>query len=353
MSEVARTVPSHVPVSPARRQHHRWIILLLILGLGTTVLLSTFAGGAQTLALLVNANPVFVVCVIGFQALRYAAMTFSLRFVAQIVAVTVPFLQLFQVVVFAQAVNRTCVGGAAGLAVRRAFFLKRGMGGGTFVAVEGIEDVVSLGAVALMFVAGIGLVLMSGAVTGLRWEGIGLLAGGVILLIFLVVIFLRHRSWVTATADAAARAVQATLGRLLRRSFYSPERVRGGVDDLYISLELARRDPLRVLLAFGCAFARLGCDWIALYFAFLAIGFPVPLGTVLLIFIVSTSVATLVAVPGQIGVMETTLAFMSASLGVPLPAAVTASVLYRLISFWLPIPFGYAFGWNLERRGLL
>jgi CspA family cold shock protein len=75
--------------------------------------------------------------------------------------------------------------------------------------------------------------------------------------------------------------------------------VRGGVNDLYRSLALARRDPGRVTIAFLCAVGRLGSDWIALYFAFLAVGYPVPLGTVLMIFIVSTSVATLTIVPGQ------------------------------------------------------
>lgn len=344
---------AHAEKSKSRLQHHRWIVILLILGLGSTLVLTTVTGTAKTFALLINANLVFVACIIIFQVLRYAAMTVSLRVIAEIVAVRVPFLDLFEVIVAAQAANRTFVGGAAGLALRLDFFMIRGMHSGTFVAVEGIEDTVSLAAVAVLFVSGLGYVLASGAGSGIRLDVVGPFVVGSFLLAAAVVAFFRHRNWVESAANAAAWVLQATVGKVLRRNIYHPERVLGGVADLYLALEFAGRDPLRVTISFFCAIGRLGCDWISLYFAFLAVGYNVPLGTVLLIFIVSTSIATLAIVPGQIGVMETTLALMSTALGVPPPVAVSASLLFRLISFWLPIPFGYFFVWHLERKAML
>jgi len=346
-------VPSRPERPQAASERHRWIVVLLILGLASTLILTSFTGRAETFALLLNANLVFVAGIIAFQVLRYVAMTVSIRVIAAIVAVRAPFVELFEVVVAAQAANRTFIGGAAGLAIRLAFFVKRGMHSGTFVAVEGIEDAVSLVAVALLFLSGLGLVLVSGAGAGIRLDVIAAFIAGVIVLTAAVITLLRHRAWVERAADALARVVQATIGRLARRNWYSPERVQGGVADLYRAFALARRDPVRVLISFFCALGRLGCDWIALYFAFRAVGYDISPGAVLLIFIVSTSVATLAIVPGQIGVMETTLAVMATALGVPPPVAVGASLLYRLISFWLPIPFGYAFAWNLEKRGLL
>jgi glycosyltransferase 2 family protein len=340
-------------IPQTRRQNHRWILVFLLLGLAATLVLTFLAGTAQTVALLVNANPGFVACIVLAQALRYVAMTISTRTVAEIVDMRVPFLPMLQATVAASAANRTFVGGAAGLVIRGAFFLRRGMHSGTFAAVEGIEDVVSLCVVALMFSTGLGYVAASGAGTEFRWDVIAALIVGVSLLTIAVILFVRWREWVERVVDGIARGISRVVEKITRRTVYRAERVQRGVDDFYRALALARRDPLRVFIAFLCAFGRLGCDWVALFFAFRAIGYDVSLGTVLLIFIVSSSVATIAAVPGQIGVIETTLALMSTAVGIPAPVAVSATLLYRLVSFWLPIPFGYAFAWNLERRAMI
>ncbi len=333
-----------------RRQERRWFVVLVLLGLGSTILLTWFAGSAETLALLRRADLFFVACIALTQLARYVAMTFSLRAVTGIVKIRVPFAPLFQVVVAAQAANRTFVGGAAGLALRLAFFLRRGMRSGTFIAVETIEDVASLAAVAVLFLTGAAIVLTSevGNAVDARWFGATI--AGALILAFLLVALLRRRALVERIADASAQVVNRVVGNIARRNLYDARRVRGGVDDFYRALALARRDLYRVAISFSCSLVRLGSDAVALYFAYRAVGYAIAPGTALLIFIVSTSVATLAAVPGQIGVMETTLTLLSAALGVPLPVAVSASVLFRLISFWLPIPFGYAFAWNLQRR---
>lgn len=346
--------PPHERPRSARRH---WVLIFLALGLGTTVLLTFFAGTAKTVSLVTNANLIFVSYIILFQCLRYVAMTVATRTVAEIVGVRAPPIPLFQTTVAAQAANRTFIGGAGGIVIRLAFFLKQGMQSGTFAAVEGIEDVVSLGAVALMFISGIAIVTVAltarGAASGIRWDVIGIIVVGAVVLAVAVVALVKRRFVVERMVDGLARGADRVVSKIVKRHFYDAERVRRAVDDFYAALRLARRDPLRVFVAFCCAFARLASDWFALYFAFRAIGYDVSLGTVLLIFIVSTSIATVAAVPGQLGVMETALTVMSTTLGIPAAVAVSATLLFRVISFWLPIPFGYAFAWNLERQNLI
>ncbi len=338
---------------PRARREGRWLGVLFLLGLGSTILLTWLAGSAETLALLRRANLFFVACIALTQAARYVAMTFSLRAVTRIVEMRVPFAPLFQVVVAAQAANRAFVGGAAGLALRLAFFLRRGMRSGTFLAVETIEDLASLGAVALLFFSGATFVWLSETGNVLDARVLGAIIAGAALLAVLGAALLRNRALVERLADALAQGLNRVVGKIARRNLYDARRVRDGVDDFYRALALARADPGRVFISFCCSLARLGSDAVALYFAYRAIGYAIAPGAALLIFIVSTSVATLAAVPGQIGVMETALALLSTALGVPLPVAVSASLLFRLISFWLPIPFGYAFAWNLRRRAWL
>lgn len=344
---------TELPTESPPRQNRRWLFVLLLLGLGSTVALTMLAGTAQTFALLLSAELFYVTLVALVQGLRYVAMAISTGTVAQIVGVRVPLPKLVQVVTAAQAANRTFVGGAAGMAIRLDFFMHRGMTAGTFVAVESVEDVVSIVAVGLLLFAGTSIVVASGAGAALRGDAVGAAVVGALALAAAVVAFVWHRAWVERLADAVARLVSRLLQPFLRRAVYDKPRVRRGVADFYAGLELARRDPVRVGVAFLCAVARLGCDAVALYFSFRAVGYDAAPGVVLVIFVVSSSVATLAAVPGQIGVMETTLALMSTAFGIPAPVAVSATLLYRLISFWLPIPFGYAFAWRMEQRGEL
>ncbi len=347
VGEVAPSIPA------PRRQEHRWIFVLLLLGLVSTLVLTTLAGNAQTFALLFKANLVFVLCIVGAQTLRYVAMTISTRVLAEIVGMRVPFTQMFQVNVAAQAANRTFVGGAAGVLIRFAYFFKRGMHSGTYGAVEGIEGALGFLATCSIFTTGLAILLASGAASGFRWDMSVLVILGALALAGAVITLVRRRDWVERTADWSVRGVDRIVSRILRRSVYDPARVRGAVNDFYKALDLARRDPARVFISFLCCVGRLGCDAVALYFAFRALGYDAAPGQVMLIFVVSTSVSTIAAVPGQIGVMEGMLSLMSAAFGIPAPVAVGATLLYRLISFWLPIPFGYAFAWNLTRKGLL
>ncbi|RIK24762.1 MAG: hypothetical protein DCC52_12035, partial [Chloroflexi bacterium] len=246
-SEIILSDTPPLPAVPhTRRQERRWIVVLLLLGLGSTILLTMFAGVAETFALFRNANPFFVACIALTQFVRYAAMTFSLRAVTRIVKMRVPFVPLFEVVVAAQAANRTFIGGAAGLVIRLAFFLRRGMSSGTFIAVETIEDVASLAAVAVLFLAGAAIVLASEVGQALDARVFGAVIGGALILAFLAVALLRRRALVEQGADALAQAVNRVVGKIARRNLYDARRVRGGVDDFYRALALARTAPGRV-----------------------------------------------------------------------------------------------------------
>ena len=72
-----------------------------------------------------------------------------------------------------------------------------------------------------------------------------------------------------------------------------------------------------------------------------------------MIFTSSSALSTLSGVPGELGVMETSLAVLSTSLGIAPPTAVGAILLFRALSYWLPIPIGYLAFWHLQRRGYI
>lgn len=353
-NEIILTDTPPLPAVPhTRRQERRWLLVLLLLGLGSIVLLINLAGNAQTITLLQNANPIFVALIVVVQTLRYMVMALSTRVVAQIYRVPVPYGQLFQLNTAAQTANRTFVGGAGGVLIRLAFFLKRGVHSGVFAAIETIEDAVSVCAITLLFLSGLAFVLANGLGSGLNWNIVAAFFIGVLLLGIAAAWLLRRRALVERIADGLAHSVDRIISRVIRKSYYDPTRIRAGVGDFYNALTAARGDPPRVFIAFLCAGARLSTDIVALYLAFRAVGLNIAPGLAVVIFVVSTTVATLAAIPGQIGVMETTLTVLSTSLGIPPPIAVSATLLFRVISFLLPMPYGYFSAWDLQRRGKL
>jgi uncharacterized protein (TIRG00374 family) len=103
-----------------------------------------------------------------------------------------------------------------------------------------------------------------------------------------------------------------------------------------VTMVLGERWWEALLLAAG----RWMLDYLTLLAAVVAIhGDPRP-STVLLAFCAAQFLGTLPLTPGGLGFVEAGLTGTLALAGVPAGAAVVATLAYRLVSFWLPIPAG-------------
>lgn len=83
-------------------------------------------------------------------------------------------------------------------------------------------------------------------------------------------------------------------------------------------------------------------DIATLYVLFLGFGYPISLSVLLGGFVLATVFGFISFVPGAVGVFETSMALMYASLGVPFHVATIVALAFRGLGFWLPIPIG---GW--------
>jgi hypothetical protein len=86
-------------------------------------------------------------------------------------------------------------------------------------------------------------------------------------------------------------------------------------------------------------------NWLAdagvLAVSILAVGAAVPWRTLLLVYGLATVVGSLGITPGGIGLVEGTLCLGLVSSGLPAALALTAVLLYRLVSFWLVSAAGW------------
>jgi len=91
-------------------------------------------------------------------------------------------------------------------------------------------------------------------------------------------------------------------------------------------------------------------DLLCLALSIRAAGVHIPWWGIILAWAAGAGGASLNLTPGGLGVVEAALTAALVALGVPGAAALTAVLLYRIISFWLAIAIGWPMYWQLRRK---
>ncbi|MCE5207823.1 MAG: YbhN family protein [Chloroflexi bacterium] len=121
---------------------------------------------------------------------------------------------------------------------------------------------------------------------------------------------------------------------------YNPTHIRQSLSDFYYAWEMLRggkwkRPMLGAVI--NCAF-----DIAALYFVFLAAGYPITLPVLLTGYGLPLLFGrTAFFLPGGLGVVESSMAAIYATMGIPDAVSVIVVLAFRLISFWLPSLSGF------------
>ena len=133
------------------------------------------------------------------------------------------------------------------------------------------------------------------------------------------------------------RAIQWTLNRTIRRG----RNIAGLQEKL-----LAERDVIRVTIgerwaaSMLSAAGNIGFDYLALLCALRAVGAEPRPSLVLIAYTSAALLALIPLTPGGIGFVEAGLVGTLTLAGVHPSSAILATLVYRLASFWLPIPIG-------------
>lgn len=141
-----------------------------------------------------------------------------------------------------------------------------------------------------------------------------------------------------ARADWAVRSVGRGVGWLLARV----GRPSPGLPALLLTRRnemrgaLGRRWRTVMLVAAG----RSGLDFLTLYVALSGTGYHPSPAMVLLAYVAATVLTMVPITPGGLGFVEAGLVGTLVLAGVPTGAAALATLAYRLVSFWLPVPVG-------------
>jgi putative heme transporter len=160
---------------------------------------------------------------------------------------------------------------------------------------------------------------------------------------------------VIGTLLLATRRPVCMLGNIVARIVNVFRRKRPKLSGLGDRL-LTERDEIRARLgsrwieAVAAAVGRWGFEYLVLLLALYAIDARPNPWAILLAFVAASVLSMIPITPGGLGFVEAGLTATLVAAGINADAAVAATLLFRLVTFWLPLPVGAAAGWWFRRR---
>lgn len=141
----------------------------------------------------------------------------------------------------------------------------------------------------------------------------------------------------TKGEERAVRLVRRVVSRIPR---VRPDAAEGLVRGLACSVREFRRDPRRMRRALLWATANWLLDAASLWCFIAALGHDVNPAVLFAAFGIANVAAAIPLTPSGLGVIEVVLPLLLAGSGVTKGVATLAVIGWRLVNFWLPIPFG-------------
>ncbi|MFE1787922.1 YbhN family protein [Streptomyces sp. NPDC059525] len=314
------------PVTPARLERIKpRTLVTLVAGVVAVSYLLTQLTKLDFAATVHQANWTWLLLALAFSALTYVAAAMSLLgFVPE----KIPFGRT----VLAQLAASFAVAPAAvgGLAVNSRFLQRNNVRPGLAVASVGASQLAT-GAIHVLLLLTFGYVTGTQHTTSLSPASSTAVIGGLLTAAALVVVVTtipRLRGFVTTRVRALLAGVVPRMLDLLQR-------------------------PTKLLKGFG-GILLLNLSFIACLDASVrAFGDSLSYPTIAVAYLVGTAAGSAVPTPGGIGGIETALVAALTLAGLPAAVAFPAVLLYRLLTFWLPVLPGWAAFTHLIRQNML
>ena len=112
-------------------------------------------------------------------------------------------------------------------------------------------------------------------------------------------------------------------------------------------------NPLRLAVSVGANLLLSAAYVLALVAALLSVGVRPPILATAVVFLAGNAVGSATPTPGGIGGVEAVMSAGLTAIGIPAHQAIPAVLIFRLATFWLPIPAGWVSYLMLQRRGTL
>ncbi len=351
---VTEAPPEGEDVEAPLKVDFKKLFLILAVGIGVALLLVRLVGEREAVRLLGSAHTGFVALAVLAESLRYVAVALYTQKLLHFLGRHIPLWPFLELMFAGGSANRiVSAGGVAGIYVRYRFFDKHGLSMGNLAVVLILQNIMT--GVILFTTLCLGLLyLLSRRLLGMEQFLVAAAMLCLMLGLFVASIVLYRRpAQLKRALDRLSQTVAAPINKVTGRSLYNPDGLATGIDNFYKAVEVARSKPLETGKALIYGLLTLFSDIASLYFVFRALGFAISFDVLVVGYVVTNYVISLLLMPEGIGITEVSLATVYTSLGVPSAMVVVATLLFRFIAFWLPIGVGLVALWHLRRRAFI
>nr|WP_240929954.1 lysylphosphatidylglycerol synthase transmembrane domain-containing protein [Streptomyces coryli] len=333
LDEVGKQVKELVPAAPEPKAVviERLRPRTILSGLGGAVavyfLIGQFAGRSPTQLFTGMAWP-WALLALAATAVTYLGAAMG---IAGFVAQRLPAVRVLLTQFAASFISLVTPGAVGSIAINTRFLQRAGVPAGVAVTSMAVSQVVALLAFLL-------LLMLLGSISGAS-HGTGLPPSSVIITVLLVV--------------AVLAVIVAAVPRLRR---FAMEKVRPWFAGVVPAMLELLRKPGRLAVGVGGAFLLPLAGSLALWASLRAFedDKAVPFATVAVVYLIGKSAGSVVPTPGGLGAVEAVLSGgLAAATGVSGATAFSAVMLFRLLTFWLPILPGWVATTWLQRRDAL
>jgi len=219
-------------------------------------------------------------------------------------------------------------GVVSGVAVNTTFLQRSGVYAGVAVASVGVSQISAV-------VASVSMLLIFGALAGTGPQASFTPSEGVVLAVGGLVVALVVAISIPPVRRYALNRVRPVFARVIPRL----------LDVLQNPRALITGFGGNLLMNLAYIFALVACVK--------AFGGEASIPALALVFLAGSAVASAVPTPGGVGAVELALTTSLTAAGVDAATALSSVLLYRVCTFWIPVPIGWLSSQWLSRRGLL
>lgn len=294
------------PSGFSSRADVRWLVALLFIALALFYLLPQLGELDNISTVLRRADPLWlsaaVLAALSTYALAAFALTGSTRYY-------IPWRQAFLVQMASTVLNRTTPKGVGSIAMAEQFLERRGL-----------KRAEAAASVTLIYATGVvvHVALLIATVVVLRPSGFDFRLGST------------GQFWLLAATVVLVLSGSLLLPRFKRSLLHWASEVKRG-------LGYDIRHPSKLLQLAGGSAGITMCHVLGLFFALQALDIGSSFLMVMFIYLAGSAIASASPTPGGLGATEAALALGLTAGGLPAGEAIAAVLLFRLISFWLPL----------------
>jgi hypothetical protein len=313
--------------------NHKTIILLLV-GIGILALMVFFIGPGQIESALKHANTWYVALAVAIQFLIYGLWTQRWSITIRSLHISIKKRHIFPMLMVGLAVNNITPSARGGGEPVRAYMLSKYSKApmenafATVIADRGLDTF------PFVVLAILTIIFSVVYLTLPEWVVFGLIISLVALVtVFFIILYMSINE---AAGEKITLWIVKIVKRLSKKKHFEIERraieaMRGFQNSMKVMI----RDRRVLMLGLPLSFLIWFMEIIRVYIVFSSFGTPVPLGIIAAVFVIATLIGMIPLLPGGIGAVDGVMIILYSAAGVPPSISAAATIVERLISFWM------------------